>query len=261
MNNKVSIITVVYNGVPAIESTLKSVISQNYANKEFIVIDGNSTDGTQALLKTYEEKIDCLISEPDKGIYDAMNKGIKKSNGDWIIFMNSGDLFCSDTVLSDIFAGRQYDKTGVIYGDSIVAYPFGSYQLKPRAFTKNDKILPFCHQAAFAKRDLLAENPFDLTYKVVADYDQFFRLLTKGVIFHYTDIAVCIYDPTGFSSRNVLRMYKEVATITRAVHSPSYYGSCLVIYIKSLIFKLLPESIICKMKKKYYDTSPRYIKL
>ena len=98
MANKVSIVTVSFNCVSSIEDTILSVVNQKYKEKEFVIIDGGSTDGTLDVIKKYDKQINYWVSEKDAGIYDAMNKGIKASNGDWIIFMNSGDclLYTSD---------------------------------------------------------------------------------------------------------------------------------------------------------------------
>ena len=100
----VSIITVVYNDAKHIENTLQSIISQDYEEKEIIVIDGQSTDGTTEKARAFGESISCLVSEPDKGVYDAMNKGIDQARGEWIIFMNSGDSFYTTDVLSQFFS-------------------------------------------------------------------------------------------------------------------------------------------------------------
>ena len=99
----ISIITVAYNAIQLIEATIKSVINQSYTSIEYIIIDGGSTDGTIDIIKKYDKYLAYWISEPDKGIYDAMNKAIKKANGDWINFMNCGDTFVDENVISEIF--------------------------------------------------------------------------------------------------------------------------------------------------------------
>ena len=100
-NIKISIITVVYNGKDTLAQTIESVISQDYANIEYIIIDGNSTDGTQGIIKEYGHRISYWMSEPDRGIYDAMNKGIEYASGDVIAFINSGDTY-EDNILSEV---------------------------------------------------------------------------------------------------------------------------------------------------------------
>lgn len=100
---RVSIITVTYNAESLLERTLQSVLSQRYADKEIVVVDGQSSDGTVAVIKRHAAAIQSWVSEPDKGIYDAMNKGVRMATGDWILFMNAGDTFASDDVLQRLF--------------------------------------------------------------------------------------------------------------------------------------------------------------
>ena len=117
--NKITVITVVYNNVSGIKDTLDSFVAQSWNNKELIVIDGGSTDGTWEVVNSYSESISYKCSEPDGGIYDAMNKGIDRATGEWITFLNSGDVFVDDTVLERVFASDLYEGIDVVYGDSI----------------------------------------------------------------------------------------------------------------------------------------------
>ncbi len=116
---RISIITVVYNAESLIESTILSSININYKNKEYIIIDGDSKDNTKNIIERYKEHIDLYISEPDKGIYDAMNKGIKKSTGDWIILMNAGDVFNGQDVFDNINFMHS-DMIEIYYSDTIL---------------------------------------------------------------------------------------------------------------------------------------------
>ena len=113
---KITVVTVVYNGILTLDATIKSVISQTYSNLEYIVVDGGSTDGTLELLKKYNSQISIIISEKDDGLYDAMNKGIALSTGEWICFMNCGDIFSSCNVLTFIFENNDWTKADIIYG-------------------------------------------------------------------------------------------------------------------------------------------------
>ncbi len=112
----ISIVTVVYNGVDLLEGTILSVIQQSYPNIEYLVIDGASTDGTLDIIQKFESKISTWISEPDKGLYDAMNKGIKMATGDFICFMNCGDKLYADDTLSKAVQNMPVE-TDVIYGE------------------------------------------------------------------------------------------------------------------------------------------------
>ena len=115
----ISIVTVSYNAVLTIEQTILSVINQTYPNVEYIIIDGGSTDGTVDIIKKYANKIAYWVSEPDKGIYDAMNKGGLKATGDFIQFLNAGDWFENEHVIEKIFKDW-YKRVDVIYGDMII---------------------------------------------------------------------------------------------------------------------------------------------
>lgn len=102
----ISVITVSYNAVTSIEKTMLSVLNQIYDRVEYIIIDGGSVDGTLEVIQKYVDRLGYWVSEPDKGIYDAMNKGILNASGDWIIFMNCGDIFVDDNVLYSLFSGK-----------------------------------------------------------------------------------------------------------------------------------------------------------
>lgn len=196
---RISIITVVYNDIENIEKTILSVLNQDYKNFEYIIIDGNSTDGTVDIIRKYENKLSFFISEPDGGIYDAMNKGLKHSSGDWIIFMNSGDLFNTNDVLSVFFNKVSYkNNIGIVYG-----YPLNKAGNKIRSHSLTKVNLFFertiCHQAIFAKKETFINNLFDINYPVVADRKWLFCALKKYDSF-FLDYPVCIYDESGFSS-------------------------------------------------------------
>lgn len=114
-----TIITVCFNIKDEIERTCQSIVNQTWQNFEWIVIDGGSTDGTVDILKKYSDRINILVSEPDKGIYNAMNKGIKLSHGEWLNFMNGGDRFTSNDVLKEVFSGKEYS-ADVLYGKNTI---------------------------------------------------------------------------------------------------------------------------------------------
>lgn len=114
---KISVVTVCYNAVKDIEKTILSVINQTYPNIEYIIIDGGSKDGTMDVVNRYKDKIDVIVSEPDKGIYDAMNKGIDRATGEWINFMNAGDCFMEEDTINKVFTKDIDECKSVLYGD------------------------------------------------------------------------------------------------------------------------------------------------
>lgn len=144
----VSVVTVVYNRAQELETTLASVVNQTYGQVEYIIVDGGSTDGTLDIIKKYEDRIDFWISEPDKGIYDAMNKAIDLATGEWINFMNSGDRFAAPDALT--FFERPFS-ADVVYGDAEIEYPGFTKAWKKTELSNLWKRMAFCHQACFVK--------------------------------------------------------------------------------------------------------------
>lgn len=204
MNNPlISIVTVSYNAASVIEETILSVIHQTYSQIEYIIIDGGSTDNTNEIIKKYLPGISYYKSEPDKGIYDAMNKAIKVAKGEWINFLNCGDSFTSENVIAEVFGTNTFENIGVIYGNVNKKYDNVWRLVKPKSIKNMEHHLPFCHQASFCRREWMKEM-FDLKYRFVADDAFFFNLYRKGVQFHYVDITIANYESLyGFSSKNM----------------------------------------------------------
>ncbi len=146
---KVSIITVVYNSKNNISKTIESVINQTYKNYEYIIIDGGSTNGTLDIINDYSASISKIISESDKGIYDAMNKEINFAIGDWVYFLNSGDVFFSNETIKKIFSLEQ--KSGLIYGKHKVDYGYFTRVHTPLSLEKIREGMIFSHQSMFVK--------------------------------------------------------------------------------------------------------------
>jgi glycosyltransferase involved in cell wall biosynthesis len=167
------VITVVLNGEKYLEQTIQSVINQTYPNVEYIIIDGGSTDGTLDIIKKYEDYIDYWVSEPDKGIYDAMNKGIRCSLGQWIGFLGSDDVMNYSWLESAFkywFTNR--DKN-YIYGDIIFIINnkdrfFKYKEIKQSDILKKDFIIP--HSGSIANRELFKKNIFDINFRIAGDY-------------------------------------------------------------------------------------------
>lgn len=157
---KISIITVCYNSCTNIEKTIKSVLSQNYDNIEYIIIDGKSTDGTIEIIQKYSNNIDTFISEPDNGIYDAMNKGIKHSTGEWLMFMNAGDTYISNDSLKG-FISNLTEGIRILRGNIIRVYP--NFKTESTGITKQEPGImdmfngTFHHQASLIQKRLFDE--------------------------------------------------------------------------------------------------------
>lgn len=255
MDPIVSIVTVTFNAANLIDNTISSVISQQFNNFEYIVIDGGSTDGTLEIINKYSSHISYFISETDKGIYDAMNKGIIASKGDWIIFMNAGDSFVNNEVLNILFSNNIDSNVDVIYGDTIVKYPWGNCSLKGRFFTKKDVNLPFCHQSTFVRTSLMKHEPFDLSYKVASDYKFFYTLYKNGREFQYCNIPIAIYDAIGFSTERVLDTFIEVSRVTNSNHGLRYVLRLCYFRLRTLMISFIPQLVLDKYRKYRYMPS------
>ena len=192
---KISIGIVVYNGVEHIGSALKSVADQSYKNIEVIVVDGGSTDGTLDILEEYSKCISVMISEPDKGIYDAMNKVRAKASGDWLLFMGCDDVLL-DVVEEAVSLFSRPEN--IYYGDVILRSTgkvsggkFSRYKLMNRNF---------CHQAVFYPRQIYKQHSYSMKYRWLADYDYNFRLYSQGVPFVYLRKVIAVFNDQGGSS-------------------------------------------------------------
>jgi glycosyltransferase involved in cell wall biosynthesis len=199
----VSIITVVKNDEQGLLRTIKSVSSRAYPGLEYIVIDGGSTDGTLEVIKQYKPVIDYCISEHDSGIYDAMNKGIVHSSGEYLLFLNSGDeLVVNLESLAPVFAegfSMVYGKANMLHEDGTLSYQKG----KPlKSINKLIRGTPLCHQAIFYKRDSI--GIYDTCYKIIADRVLTYSLLKREGLnkTKFVDIPIANYYEGGFSRQN-----------------------------------------------------------
>lgn len=190
-----SVITITYNNRNGLSKTATSILSQTNQNFEWIIIDGHSTDGTKDDFDQYSKAI--IISEPDNGIYDAMNKAIDASKGHYIIFMNAGDVFADNNVLKNI-EPYTMDKIDFIYGDSFE----GGHLKKARSADRINWGMFTHHQAMFYNRYSLGRLRYDLTFKIAADYDLTLRFLALAKKVIYVPIAICIFELGGVSQRH-----------------------------------------------------------
>ena len=176
----ITVITVVFNGEKFIEETILSVINQSFRNIEYIVIDGGSNDGTVDIIKKYTNKISYWISEPDKGIYDAMNKGIRAAKGDWFNFLNASDTYIDNHVLKNIFSCELNDAT-IIYGDIKVLRENGKSHYHKAITLKNDKSIikgmKVCHQAIFYHRDII--HLYDTSLRIKSEWKHLIEMTRK----------------------------------------------------------------------------------
>lgn len=203
MGCRISVVTVCYNAVDCIEQTMLSVLDQTYHDIEYIIIDGGSTDGTVDIIKKYADRLAYWISEPDKGIYDAMNKGIAVATGDYINFMNAGDTFRDQSSI-DTYVDVIKPESEIIYGDVIIKYHSRFQYRKPLWLDHLSECLPFCHQSVIVKTGLLRDRQFDTSYRILGDYDFFYSCYKRGLCFQYIPEALSVYDSTEGVSKDCL---------------------------------------------------------
>lgn len=205
---KFSVITVTYNAEAVLEETIQSVITQTYHHMEYIIVDGASTDGTLSIVERYKDRIARIVSEPDMGLYDAMNKGIRLATGDYLCFLNAGDSFHEDGTLQQMahsLAGNELPD--VLYGETALVDREGHFVRMRRLSTPKTLTwrsfkqgMLVCHQAFFAKASLV--EPYDLRYRFSADFDWCIRIMKKAHTLHNTHLTIIDYLEEGMTTRN-----------------------------------------------------------
>lgn len=205
-----------YNAGKVLEDTIQSVITQTYKNVEYIIVDGKSTDGTMDIVNRYREHIHTIVSEPDKGLYDAMNKGIDLATGDYLCFLNAGDELHEDDTLQLIVHSLNGEKElpDVIYGETAIVDEEGHF-LRMRRLSTPEHLtwksfqhgMLVCHQAFMPRRDLAVK--YNLKYRFSADFDWCIRIMKKSRVLHNTHLTIIDYLNEGMTTRNHKASLKE----------------------------------------------------
>lgn len=196
----ITVVTVVYDGAATLEQTIQSVVNQTYDNVEYIIIDGASTDGTLDIIKKYEDKIDYWQSEPDKGIYDAMNKGIGLASGEYIALLNSGDWYERNAVEAIAVSYNKNPNTDIFYAlmrvrsedkqEVLWIYGYGHQVLNSFMIS---------HPTSFVRKSVYEDYRYNLDYKSAADYDLFLTLYQQGYSFCFIEKILANYLLGGMS--------------------------------------------------------------
>lgn len=205
---KFSIITVTYNAQAVLEDTIQSVVSQTYHHVEYIIVDGASKDNTLAIIDRYKERITTVVSEPDKGLYDAMNKAMKLATGDYLCFLNAGDSFHEDnTLLQMVHSINSKELPDILYGETALVNNEHHFLRMRRLATPEvltwksfKEGMLVCHQAFFAKTSLA--EPYDLQYRFSADFDWCIHVMKKARTLHNTHLTVIDYLEEGMTTQN-----------------------------------------------------------
>lgn len=207
---KLSIITINLNNKNGLQKTIDSVVSQTFKDFEWIVIDGGSIDGSRELIEQYADHFAYWVSEPDKGVYNAMNKGIRVAKGEYLQFLNSGDWLWNETVLERCFS---HGFTGdVVYGD--LYYYFGENDFEERRYSDHLSLRFFyktmvCHNSTFIKRLPLANELYDESLKIVSDWKFFLIQFINNKSFEHIKEFVISFDKSGISSVNKELLQQE----------------------------------------------------
>lgn len=213
MSKKITVITVCFNSQETIRMTIESVLTQKYKNIEYLIIDGASKDDTMRIISEYSDPRMKVISEPDRGLYDAMNKATAIATGEYLSFLNSGDVFADDMVLADmadrLHGDLTYGNVIRIRTDGEVFEGYGECCKVKWLLLKGRMI---CHQAMFVNREVMMMYGYDLQYKITADFNMLCKLVRDKRKLVYVDRNVVRMDNiTGISteSKNLPIMWKE----------------------------------------------------
>lgn len=253
----VSVVTISYNAVNLIEKTILSVVEQDAIDFEYIVIDGGSTDGTVDIIKKYQSQITYWVSESDKGIFDAMNKALSVAKGDWIIFMNSGDCFYNNHVLSEVAIYMEDEKTELIYGDVNLFSDKRDFIFKQRVSDININLNSVCHQTVFIRRKL--HSDFDMRYKLTADHDIIFDFIKRGRYIHANTVIAKVllggvsHDVIKTSLEKLLISYRKGSFIDLLLSPLCNIYQIVKYFVKKLLISALPVELfnkIARMKSK-----------
>lgn len=255
----ISIITVCYNVETEIEQTICSVLKQTDTDYEYIIVDGKSKDCTMQIIERYtpifiENNITLqVISEPDNGIFDAMNKGIRNAHGMWINFMNAGDSFHDNEVLNNIKKYLKNSKADVVYGNCYRYNEFYSYLKIPGDIKQLEKGMEISHQASFIRKKIQKKFPFSLKYQIASDHDLFLRLYLQGYQFEYVPQLICDFSLGGVSSSRLLTAYKEtyMIRVNNGIVNPNRLISKVMYgygYFLRMLELILPANLKWKLK-------------
>jgi len=220
----ISVVTINLNNKVGLEKTIESVISQDYRNKiEYIIIDGNSIDGSKDIINKYRDRIDKVLIEKDNGIFDAMNKGIELAKGGYIYFLNSGDVFVSNYVVRTVISFIQ-QKDSEIYCGNVDALLDGK-------FIKKTDVYPWLpHQGAFVSRKLLLQYKFDTDFKIFGDLDLWVRLKKdNNLVVKYLDFSIASMEMDGIGSNPVF--WRKRLRDKRIFNKKHHVGSYVMIFL------------------------------
>jgi putative colanic acid biosynthesis glycosyltransferase len=255
MKVRFSVITVVLNDVDGLKKTRDSLIQQDYKNYEWIVQDGGSIDDVATFLERLSDKVK-WASQKDRGIYDAMNRGVSRCSGDYVVFMNAGDIFHNRKVLATAAAALSMGDpvADILFGGAMLSFPGSGRMVYRSPRIAEDSLwhgLPANHQATFYRKTLLDKTPYDLKYSLCGDYYLSAMLIQNGADAIYLDLPLATFEVGGQSYRKLRQLFVEPYCIQRDVlASPLYYRLASVVkrFVSTLGFILLSQPIFRNMR-------------
>ena len=242
-----SVVTINWNNGIGLEKTIESVLNQSFKDIEYIIIDGGSTDNSKTIIQQFSQYIDIAISEQDSGIYDAMNKGLAKAKGEYILFLNSGDMLYAPNVLQELFneiSGEDY-----FYGNVALMNDAQEIKILPSAETiyfadRYQHNLPM-QPVFFAKKKLLQQfGGFDEQYKIIADVALIAKICSSNAKYKFINIPVTLFDTSGISSqqKNQAKIYRERQHFVKS-NFPQYLEDFEHLYKRNFL-----KSVLNKLK-------------
>lgn len=259
---KISIITVCFNSVKTIEQTIDSVVTQTYPNIEYIIIDGGSTDGTVDIIRKYKDRISYWVSEHDRGIYDAMNKGICVATGEYIQFLGSDDCLVANNIIRNVADLLERDSDIDLLSGTVwmVDEELKIQYLWNNEFTYDDVYNGYMihHQGMFTRTKILKERLFETSYKIVSDYEFFlYAYFNDNIKKEYSKLPIAFYSLSGISASADEEKWGEHEIVMNKYNLNPNYVSLLLKKKKKITYKL--KSILkhflnkCKLERYYLN--------
>lgn len=249
----VTVVTVNFNHRQGLLATIASVRSQTYRNLEYLIIDGGSTDGSREVIEACREDLAYWESTRDRGIYDAMNKALEHARGEYVLYLNAGDLFAAATALAEIM-GKVDGDYDLIYGNHVVVYDGGRERFVPAGAPEELWKGMICsHQGVLVKRALLLEHSFNIANRIGADFELLFSLYCAGATFRRIDGTVAKVEAGGFSDVNrfasIVSRWRVVRAQRKSLRADGYYLFLLAdMALRTVVKALLPAALVKKFQ-------------
>lgn len=245
----VTVVTVCLNAENIIKKTLQSVLNQKDVEIDYVIKDGGSTDKTNQIIqseiaKNHNHRITVnYIEEKDEGIYDAMNRAIQYAMGEWIIFMNAGDLFYNEFVIRDSINYLKGGESAVVYGHTLIELDKSYKFVQIHSSSYLESFFSLGHQSCYVRTEIIKKYMFDSSFRIAGDYDLFLRMFRAKEIFCPMNIIVSLYNREGISAQKTALQYKEVYVVKHGClkrDKVSYYTGLIIWFIKAAIEKMCP---------------------